>query len=193
MVKITKLIQKIFNFLGLHIGRYYPQRQAVIEARKLFGNKEIIACEIGVLEGEHAFQMLKHLNIKKLYLIDSYENYEEDFQYKLSGAKEKAEELLREYKDKIIWIEKYSDDAIKDIKEELDFVYIDANHSYPYVKKDIENYYPLIKKGGIISGHDYKPNELLIAPDVIKAVSEFCIKEKKILVFGHGTDWVVVK
>jgi len=37
----------------------------------------------------------------------------------------------------------------------LDFVFIDANHMYEPVKEDIEAWYPLIRKDGIISGHDY--------------------------------------
>lgn len=37
----------------------------------------------------------------------------------------------------------------------LDFVFIDADHSYDEVKKDIECWYPKVKLGGIIAGHDY--------------------------------------
>ena len=37
----------------------------------------------------------------------------------------------------------------------VDFVFIDADHSYNSVKKDIESWLPKVKKGGIISGHDY--------------------------------------
>lgn len=40
--------------------------------------------------------------------------------------------------------------------ESLDFVFIDGNHWYDYVKKDIEAWLPKIKKGGMISGHDYQ-------------------------------------
>jgi len=39
--------------------------------------------------------------------------------------------------------------------ESLDFVYIDANHAYDYVVKDIELWYPKIKPGGYLCGHDY--------------------------------------
>lgn len=38
--------------------------------------------------------------------------------------------------------------------ETLDFVFIDADHSYQGVKTDIINFYPLIRKGGVIAGHD---------------------------------------
>ena len=47
-----------------------------------------------------------------------------------------------------------SEDAVDDIPEKLDFVYIDGNHAYEYVKKDIGLYYPKLKKGGVIGGHD---------------------------------------
>lgn len=53
-------------------------------------------------------------------------------------------------------IRKTSDDAIHEIKK-VDFVYIDGMHTYDQVKKDIINYLPKIKKGGVIAGHDYHP------------------------------------
>jgi len=50
--------------------------------------------------------------------------------------------------------------------ESLDFVFIDADHSYKEVKKDILAWMPKIKNGGILSGHDYP------FPDVKRAVDE---------------------
>ena len=64
--------------------------------------------------------------------------------------------------DSISASKKYEDNSI-------DFVFIDANHSYDYVKKDIEAWFPKVKNGGVISGHDYHKNW----PEVIKAVDEF--------------------
>ena len=37
----------------------------------------------------------------------------------------------------------------------LDFVYIDSNHAYDFVKEDIGFWYSKVKGGGILSGHDY--------------------------------------
>ena len=37
----------------------------------------------------------------------------------------------------------------------LDFVYIDANHAYDYVMEDMEKWYPKVKIGGYLIGHDY--------------------------------------
>ena len=36
-----------------------------------------------------------------------------------------------------------------------DFIYIDPDHKYESVVKDVELYLPKLKKGGIIGGHDY--------------------------------------
>ena len=39
--------------------------------------------------------------------------------------------------------------------ESVDFIWIDASHIYPDVIRDIRNWYPKLRKGGIIAGHDY--------------------------------------
>lgn len=53
-------------------------------------------------------------------------------------------------------IKKDSTDAAKEIVDgSLDFVFIDANHSYESVKEDIEAWTPKVRAGGIVSGHDY--------------------------------------
>ena len=50
----------------------------------------------------------------------------------------------------------------------LDFVFIDADHSYEAVKEDIIAWWPKVKPGGIISGHDYHMG----APGVMNATNE---------------------
>jgi len=52
--------------------------------------------------------------------------------------------------------------------ESLDFLFIDGDHRYNQISKDINNYYPKVKKGGIICGHDCEGpeyNELYINED----------------------------
>lgn len=43
--------------------------------------------------------------------------------------------------------------------KQLDFVFIDADHTYEGVKQDYYNYLPLVKKGGIIVLHDIKETD----------------------------------
>ena len=91
-------------------------------------------------------------------------------------------------------------------KHILDFCFIDADHRYSVVKKDIENYVQLIKPGGILSGHDLEqwyddcpphlPAELEIDYSqehhfgVSKAVSEWFQRDQVRIM--DGTVWAVM-
>lgn len=55
--------------------------------------------------------------------------------------------------------------------QSLDFVFIDADHRYEAVRRDIAAWLPKVKPGGIISGHDFCPDPF-ITDGVIRAVTE---------------------
>jgi hypothetical protein len=60
--------------------------------------------------------------------------------------------------------------------EYLDFVYIDGDHKYEEVKRDIECWFPKVKKGGCIGGHDYgKKNYLGVRRAVKESFGDFVI------------------
>jgi predicted O-methyltransferase YrrM len=71
---------------------------------------------------------------------------------------------------------KFGGDSFDRIKEfednSIDFAFIDANHEYDFVSKDIRAMLPKMKKGGIIAGHDYNMSH----PGVLQAVSEAFIE-----------------
>ena len=47
-------------------------------------------------------------------------------------------------------------EAVKKFADEsLDFIFIDAEHTYEGVKEDLNAWYSKIKQGGLISGHDF--------------------------------------
>ncbi len=73
--------------------------------------------------------------------------------------------------------------------ESLDAVFIDANHTYESVKEDIAAWYPKVKKGGYIAGHDYfaEPH-----PGVKKAVDE-AMGGKLITPGKFGSCWLARK
>ena len=91
---------------------------------------------------------------------------------------------LKPYKDKVTLIKKTSIDAVNDVPNHVDFVYIDGNHSYRYVKHDVESYYPKVRNGGIIGGHDFRAD----CAGLCRAVMQFGEKEKLELK-GWVTDW----
>ena len=54
----------------------------------------------------------------------------------------------------------------------LDWVYIDANHHYQFVKRDIDLSIKKVKSGGFIMGHDYMSNPRVWGVSIIRAVNE---------------------
>jgi predicted O-methyltransferase YrrM len=73
-------------------------------------------------------------------------------------------EVLRELKDCVSHLKMFSDAAAPILAQELassgglaDAIFIDGDHSYEGVKKDIERYFPLLKVGGVVLFHDYLP------------------------------------
>lgn len=53
--------------------------------------------------------------------------------------------------------------------QSIDFIFIDAAHDYDNVSADLRNWYPKLKVGGIIAGHDFTA----VWDGVIRAVKEF--------------------
>ncbi len=41
----------------------------------------------------------------------------------------------------------------------IDFVFLDAGHEYEDLIADMNAWYPKVKKGGVIAGHDYYPDQ----------------------------------
>ena len=181
MIDAQTICSDVTGFLQqLQQANYFQQQHNLIGRPSLWDHfkdkKDIVGVEIGVFEGLNSLTLLKALDIKKLYLVDPYDYNTPIAGMKMSKdkaqqTKEIAEHRLNEFADKIVWINKLSDKAINDINEELDFVYVDGNHKYEAVRKDIELYYPKIKDGGMMSFHDYdKPDE---NNGVIQAVEEY--------------------
>ena len=109
--------------------------------------------EIGVNQGEYGITLCKAG--LKMYGVDCFENY---VGYKRVGEYKtpykEAVANLKGYDYKII--PKYSMDALEDFEDNsLDFVYIDGNHTLPYICMDIFGWERKVRRGGIISGHDY--------------------------------------
>ena len=43
--------------------------------------------------------------------------------------------------------------------EELDFLFIDGDHTYEGVRRDFEMYSPLVRRGGVVAFHDIVPHD----------------------------------
>ena len=145
-------------------------------------------CEVGIGYGTHVKYVLKTTNLDKLYLVDPMKYYENDgfpndIINKISSNPttndnkiDNFEELynlilnyISEYKSKITWFRKESLNITnEDIPDEsLDCIFIDGDHSYEAVKKDLAFWWNKLKKNGTLLGDDYYMGE------VKRAVEEF--------------------
>ncbi|MFB6186102.1 MAG: class I SAM-dependent methyltransferase [Halobacteriaceae archaeon] len=180
--------------LGKKIASYYaPNRKPKIEPhlQMLQGREDLVVAEIGVWRGNNARRLCEILDIEKLYLIDPYDKYDEwDFPHAhedISHAENEARDKLSEY-DCVTWIKDYSDEAAKQIECNLDYVYVDGNHSYEFVKSDLELYYDLLAEDGIIAGDD------IHFSGVALAVSEFAVGQDLQPHFEKlCSDWYFIK
>jgi len=191
--KIKELNRKIRRKWGISLI-VIPERPALDFVKQKFGKEQLVGVEIGTFEGENAGYILKDLNIKKLYLIDPWLDYKEYNDYEDGGQKRnlnkayfKTLKRVSKFKDKVVLIKKFSSEALKDIKEKLDFIYIDGNHDYKFVKEDIKNYYKKLKKGGVLAGHD------IPSLGVSKAFCEFVSEIKNSQPYIKHRDWWLVK
>jgi hypothetical protein len=119
-----------------------------------------VGAEIGSMKGWYASFLFAYITGLKLYCIDPWEEYDEFVeshqtgQVKLNECFELAQQRLKGRN--VEFIRKYSMDAVKDFKDEsLDFVYIDANHTFEYAVEDIAQWSKKVRKDGIVAGHDY--------------------------------------
>lgn len=115
--------------------------------------------EIGVEQGLFSEVLCKANPNLHLYSVDAwtaYKGYRDHVsQEKLDGFYAATKERLKPYKCTII--KAFSHEAAEQFKNgSLDFVYIDGNHDFFNVTRDIHYWSPKVRAGGILCGHDFK-------------------------------------
>ncbi len=145
-----------------------------------------VGAEIGVEQGRFSKYLASENPNLKLYCVDAwliYDGYRDnETREHMEGFYKTARQRLAPYN--CHFVRDLSMNAVKRFADEsLDFVYIDAVHDYKHVKEDIREWSKKVRKGGVVSGHDYVngyPNGFPDNPyEVIQAVNEW-IKENNI-------------
>jgi FkbM family methyltransferase len=182
------------------IDRHAKEAEAVWGlAYPLFGkaiaHKDLkIGVEIGVAFGGHSESILQHTSVEKLYGVDPYlhmEGYADPMnlpQEEFDALYNYIQQRFATFGERYQHIRQLSKEAINEIVGEVDFVYIDADHSYKGVWDDLCIWYPKVKIGGIIGGHDYDHPAFA---GVKQAIDEFFKPLNfQIHVEGEGVWWV---
>lgn len=146
----------ILHFVKCILGLDQPHSQttrAEQAAIAKYSKDAQAAIEIGVYEGVNTAIIASSINaIGKLYAIDPFFKGKLGICYheKIARKHAKAAGVF----NKINFIAKFSFDAANDIPNNIDFIFVDGDHSLEGIKKDWELYAGKVKSGGIIALHD---------------------------------------
>ena len=168
-----------------------------LQKLKDLNKKDMIGIEIGCYAGESTELFVNSGLFKIFYGIDPWENGYDPLDITndvvipaepVFDARFKGNTIIRKIKNK-------SENVANNFQNEsIDFIYIDGNHQYQAVKKDLELYYPKIKINGIISGHDYEISEKTFhIKGVKKAVNEFFKDKSTFITTFCDSSWMIIK
>jgi len=114
--------------------------------------------ELGCYAGESTLPFAKHFS--SVIAVDPWRG--------MPHVEAAFTEKLRPFPH-VVKMKRTSAQAAGDIADaSLDFVYIDADHSFESVTEDIQLWLPKLKPGSFIGGHDYRETD----PGVVRAVDE---------------------
>ncbi len=120
---------------------------------KKYCKNKLIAVEIGVFEGYNTAVMGSALNGEGIvYGIDPFFNGK----LGVSFGKLIAQIHIKRsgLNPKVVLIAKLSDAALNDVPDNIDFIFVDGDHSFSGVKKDFELFSMKLAPGGIMAFHD---------------------------------------
>lgn len=161
-----------------------------------------VGVEIGVEQGDYSQLMMDSWNYDHYYLVDFWQAYSDNPKMTQEKQDAKYQAVVDRFKDnpKVTVVRDTSEHACEMFEDSvLDWVYIDADHSYEAVKRDIEAWYKKVKVGGILAGHDYMPDGEYYGEQfgVKSAVDEFAKRNNLMvnLTTGEGSylTWFIIK
>lgn len=159
--------------------------------------------ELGVCDGDNFMRMIEH-NPTEAVAVDAWIDDGIVSRNDEGYSQAEQDELYRTFKKNtkdmtfVHIFREYTFNAAKHFPDNyFDLVYIDADHTYEGCKKDLESWYPKVKKGKFLLGDDYVNNHITrptgVRFGVVEAVIEFA-KKHNLTIFelpGHG--WGIVK
>jgi hypothetical protein len=134
-----------------------------------------VTCEVGVAQGLFSRDICEQWRPLHHYCVDSWAqlpgtgdgSFPQDWH---DSNFEHAKNLLTPYKKKVTFLVGRSDEMATKVRDNhLDILYLDANHSYDGVMKDLQAWFDKVKINGVIAGHDYLNKDY----GVFEAVEQF--------------------
>jgi hypothetical protein len=198
--KIVKMRKYSRSFLGDTSIILFDTRDEMVQTLVPKGGKY---AEVGVFEGRFSDKLCKILFPNHLVLLDRFEGMCESGDQ--DGNNVRTADLNRVYTELMKHMSLYPDmmTVMKGDSSQLletfpddsfDMIYLDGDHSYEGVKKDLLVSYRKIKNRGMLMGHDYEMNmkkaRTVYHFGVKQAVDEFCETHNQ-TILAKGLDGCV--
>lgn len=146
--------------------------------------------EVGVFEGE----FLEHIDREPLEVegVDPYMHFDSGYDDPCNLPQEQMDAMYERVSENHNIVRATSVHCARyHMDNSLGWVYIDANHSEASVREDIAAWWPKIRSGGMLCGHDYTTQFPWV--HVIPAVDDFVAKNNLKLHVMQCTSWAVMK
>lgn len=180
----------------------FPRSWTILQHLPQRGN--LTGVEVGVFRGVNSRQLLQQLKDLTLYQVDPWtdngneERYRETTDGRAFDSQEKRDKALNHNRrvnafagDRRIERRGVSVEQAEQFEDgSLDFVFIDAEHSYEAALEDCRAWFPKLKPDGRLCGHDYHHPKF---PGVTTAVDEFASEHGLLIVPGYNYTWFAYK
>jgi predicted O-methyltransferase YrrM len=131
--------------------------------------------ELGIASGTNLTYLLKNNPNLNMTAVDSYLPFPRHNARHQDILYQTAKDRVSKYSDRVVILKTTTTQASAQLLPgSLDFIFIDADHSFEAVLEDLQNWYDIVKTGGWLLGHDWCPGE----PGVQRAVEHFISTNK---------------
>jgi len=155
-----------------------------------------VGVELGVDKGYFSNYLLENSRLERLYSIDAWQEGTDETLAaprkawtvrhgdEVMEAEAEARRVLGRHGDRSVIVKSLSFDAAEGFSDgQVDFIMFDAGHRFTGFALDIIRWWPKVRPGGVIAGHDYWRRYRYEVMDVANA---FCVEHKLLMRLTWG-------
>ena len=154
--------EEIIEAGGPKVKQDYPNHRKYFLERMIRENQYKIGAELGVQYGFTYCHLIETFDDLTMLGVDTWSaKHEMNLPISDTGESLNKEmycyllEWSKDYGDRVNLIRDYTTEAVKTVPDgSLDFVFVDAGHSFDCAATDIKEWTPKVRSGGMVAGHD---------------------------------------
>ena len=151
--------------------------------------------EIGVAQANFSETLIKS-GLSKIYLLDAWKEFKDGY-FDINNVSQAEQdnrysfviEKMRRHGKRVVVIRDDCDNAVKSMDDGFfDFIYLDANHKFDAVYKNILDWYTKLKSNGVLAGHDYLNGTIDGTEFGVKSAVDDFVKKNNVKLFVTSND-----